>query len=163
MEIVYYSTYPKSKTAFHDIIPSLRASDPEVVFMLDSGQTAGILASQIRYHEMFRTILFGLSAWNDEFLIQIGGGSLEGSFFVSEYPDHSPARIRISSEFKNKFGEYPDAFALRAFEAVYLFSNGVITGGATTRYHLHRYLKQSKELPGLDGPAFFSDTQNLST
>ncbi|MCD4654150.1 hypothetical protein K8T06_09455, partial [bacterium] len=77
------------------------------------------------------------------------------SYFISEYPFAHGTRQEVCNRYSAQFGEKPDAFSMRTYEAVYLVISAV-ESGVRFRPQLKHWLMSNTGVKGLDGQAWFN-------
>ncbi|MBN1552367.1 penicillin-binding protein activator [bacterium] len=153
-ELVFSVAYPENVTNMSYLLTGLKSSLPDVIFIPDEAVRAAQVAGQVRYQEVIEPIFMGTSAWEDPSITAIGGTHLEQSIFVSEYPLLWGIRKDIENRYRLKYGELPDMFALRAYEATFLVLDA-LASGIKYRDQLQFNLHYPAQLEGINGVASF--------
>ncbi|MCD4652444.1 penicillin-binding protein activator, partial [bacterium] len=158
-DLVYIKEYPEDLSTLRSIIIDLQDTDVDAIIIPDNAERASVVAGQIRYREMLLPTIIGIGAWDESILLEVAGNNLEGSYFISEYPFAHGARQEISNRYSAQFGEKPDAFSMRTYEAVYLVISAV-ESGVRFRPQLKHWLMSNTGVKGLNGQAWFNSDGN---
>ena len=154
-KIVFSASYPPSMLTFSNVLEQLKEADPEIIFVPDTAERAAQVAGQIRYQEILDPPFFGTGSWEDKLIMKIGGPHLNEAVFASEYPISCGPRTEIALEYQAQYGEIPDPFALRAYEATKIILDSL---ASETRYReqFQKILRDQNGVQGIDGKCFFS-------
>lgn len=161
-ELSFSRRYARDLTNIRTSLASLSDSSTEILVVADNAEKAGVIAGHIRFQELLTPSIAGIGAWEAPDLIEIGGDNLQGSFFAVSYPSSSGPRRNVAERYAVEFGETPDPFALRAYEAVYLII-AAVESGVQYRPELKKWLLSKDGIPGLDGRTRFSITGEYLT
>ncbi len=104
----------------------------DAVFLPGDGETVGLLAAQLAYHDI-NVPLLGTSEWNGRDLIRTGGKYVEGGIFVDAFFSSSPDPVvqQFVKQYRARYHEDPDAFAAQAYDATSLLIQAIKAGGTT--------------------------------
>ncbi|MBN1878674.1 ABC transporter substrate-binding protein [bacterium] len=155
-DLCFSRKYQRDLKTIRSALASLTDSAADVIIIPDSAERAAVIAGQIRFQEILTPTIAGIGAWEAADLIEIAGDNLNSSYFAVSHPFlHGPRKI-IAERYETKFGESPDAFALRSYESIHLIMSAV-ERGIQNSPHLRNWLVTPSGLPGLDGITRFSD------
>lgn len=103
----------------------------DAVFLPGDGATAGLIAAQLRFHDIALPLL-GTSGWNGRELIASGGRYVEDAVFVDTFFANAqdPVVQQFVAQFKARYREEPDAFAAQAYDATRLILQALKTGAS---------------------------------
>ncbi|HKO56585.1 MAG TPA: ABC transporter substrate-binding protein [Thermoanaerobaculia bacterium] len=121
--------YAAGDSDFRAQLTSARALEPDVIFVPGYYGDVAQIASQARDLGI-RVPLLGGSGWDSPKLIEIGGASLEGSWFVGWT---RPARQSFVQRFRTRYGFEPDAASAQGYDAVAIACAAVARGGRDRR------------------------------
>ncbi|MBI2571613.1 MAG: ABC transporter substrate-binding protein [Candidatus Schekmanbacteria bacterium] len=155
-DIVADESYGDDETDFRVPLLEIRGSRPDALFIPDAAERAGLIAPQVRFHDMRTVVLMGPSAWNSEELVKVGGEYVEGCFFVDGFFVGSK-EVQVQSfvrRFQEKHFKLPDRLAAQAFDAAKLILSR-IAEGHRTRDALRRAILATKDFPGISGETTF--------
>jgi len=158
-DLVFFKSYPKDLSTIRNVIHQMKDLDIDAIIIPDSAERVSNVAGQIRYQELLLPTIIGIGAWDESILLEVAGNNLDGSYFISEYPTAHGPRAEIAKRYSAQFGELPDAFSLRSYEAMYLIISAV-EKGVHFRSQLKSWLTGNDGLNGLDGKAWFNSEGN---
>jgi branched-chain amino acid transport system substrate-binding protein len=127
-KITAFESYAAGTSDFNAQLVKIKATNPDVLFIPNYYNDAGLIAKQAR--EMgIKAVFLGGDGWDSPDLFKIGGKAIEGGFFVNHFSKDSqlPAAKKFVADYKAKYNKDPDALAALAYEAA------MITGDAIKR------------------------------
>jgi branched-chain amino acid transport system substrate-binding protein len=155
-QIVSSENYLPTDKDYHAILSKTRATNPDVL-VLFSYYTDGALllqqAADVGLHA--KTIAAG-SCYSNQFL-ELGGGAVNGTVLtVLFFPDEPRPEIqRLVGAYVKRYGEKPDQYAARAYDAVKILAWATEHGGPD-REGVRHGLLTGKGIPSvLNGPFAF--------
>ena len=127
-KVVVDQSYSSGDVDFKSQLTSIKAKNPETVFVPGYYTEVGLIARQARELGV-RVPLLGGDGWDSAKLVEIGGPALDGSYFSNHYAadDQSPKVQQFIAAFTAKFGEVPDSMAVLAYDAVMIFVGALKT------------------------------------
>jgi branched-chain amino acid transport system substrate-binding protein len=126
-EIVADESYHKGDVDFRAQLTSLKAKNPQAIFIPGYYTDVGLIAKQARDLGI-QAILLGGDGWDSEKLYEIGGKALEGSYFSDHYSveDTSPRIKAFVDSYKKKFkDEVPNSLAAMGYDAMIVLADGM--------------------------------------
>jgi len=118
------------------------AADFDAIFIPDSWQRVGLVASSLAYeefavgdfrpHRHAKTVpLMGLNAWHDPRIIENGGDYVQHAVFVDAFSASSrrPGVSTFVSDHRSALGRPPSVIDALAWDATRLLSDAVVAGG----------------------------------
>ncbi len=148
--------YRPDTLTFRTLLGGMDEMDMEMILIPDEAERAAQVAGQIRYQEILEPFIIGTGGWEDQQLTTISGPHLENGYLAAEYPQLTGPRLKIVNRFKSRFGETPDSFAIRAYEAVFSILKA-IRDGNRYREQLHVFLSNDSGFSGLGGISRFNE------
>jgi branched-chain amino acid transport system substrate-binding protein len=129
-EIVAEETYQQTDNDFNAQLTSIKAKNPDVIFLPDYYQKVSLIAKQARGLGIQATFLGG-DGWDSPELVKLGGQAVEGGYFSNHYSqqDPDPKTQEFIKKFEQKYGEKPDALAALAYDAMYYLVEGIKKAG----------------------------------
>src|SRR5208282_3394908 len=111
-------SYRKDDVDFSALATKLRSKKPELIFIPDYYNKAGLIARELR-EKGVTAILVGTDGWDSPELPKIAGKAIVGSYFTNHY---SPERKdKVAQKFIERYralhGAVPDALAALTFDA----------------------------------------------
>lgn len=117
-QIVGEASYSKGDVDFKAQLTQLKGAAPEAIYVPGYYSDVGLIAQQARDLGITAPLMGG-DGWDSAKLFEIGGKSLEGSFFSnhSSNEDPSPRLQKFITDYKAKYGEVPDSLAALGYDA----------------------------------------------
>jgi branched-chain amino acid transport system substrate-binding protein len=151
--IVSKQSYTQGDADFKGQLSSIRAAEPDVIYIPGYYGDVAIIAKQARMIGLTQPLLGG-DGWDAPELWQLGGDALNGSFISTHYSvdDPSPAIQSFVAEYKHRYGNLlPDAHAALAYDAARLLIDAITRAGTTDGAKLRDALAQTKDFAGVTG------------
>lgn len=129
-EIVAEETYQQQDNDFNAQLTSIKAKNPDVIFLPDYYQKVSLIAKQARGLGIKATFLGG-DGWDSPELVKLGGEAVEGGYFSNHYSqqDPDPKTQEFIKKFEEKYGEKPDALAALGYDAFYFIVEAIKKAG----------------------------------
>lgn len=145
-------SYSEGDTDFSAQLTSLKATNPEAIFIPGYYTEVGLIARQARRLGL-QIPLLGGDGWESPKLREIGGASVNGSYYSNHYSvdDPSPAIQKFVGEFQNRYHEAPDAVAALSYDAANILFDAFKHAGSTNSQQVRDALAQTKAFPGISG------------
>ena len=123
-------SYSEGDIEFRAQLTSLKAKNPEVIFIPGYYTEVGLIARQARDLGI-NAPLIGGDGWDSPRLIEIGGKALENTFYSNHYTpeDPRPEIQNFISEYKAKYNEIPDAMAPLGYDAARIAFDAIKRSG----------------------------------
>jgi len=135
--------------------------DFDAVFIPDSYERAGLIASQLAYHDVLGVTLLGTNLWNSPKLIDIAGRYVHGAIFPSGFFSGS-GYIGVDSfvdRYRTSFGQEPQFLAAIGYDTIRVVKEILKEKGKDikTRKNFRSALAGNKYFDSVTGPMFFDD------
>ncbi len=135
--------------------------DFDAVFIPDSYERAGLIASQLAYHDVLGVTLLGTNLWNSPKLIDIAGRYVHGAIFPSGFFSGS-GYIGVDSfvdQYRTSFGQEPQFLAAIGYDTIRVVKEILKEKGKDikTRENFRSALAGNKYFDSVTGPMFFDD------
>lgn len=132
-KVVSFETYNTDDKDFNTQLSRIKTQSPEILFIPDYYNVAGLIAKQARSQGVTATLLGG-DGWDSPDLYKIGGSAVNGAYFSSHYSpqNNSQEAVKFKNEYKAKYGEEPDAFAALAYDAGTIVVNALKKAGSSS-------------------------------
>jgi branched-chain amino acid transport system substrate-binding protein len=116
--IVGDESYSQGDTDFNAQLTSLKAKNPEAIFIPGYYTDIGLIARQARANGVTVPLLGG-DGWDSNALLEIGGTALENTYYSNHFSvdDQSPIIQKFVTDYQARFNEKPDAIAGLAYDA----------------------------------------------
>ena len=159
--IVADESYSEGDTDFSAQLTSLRARNPQGIFVPGYYTEVGLIARQAKSLGIDAPLLGG-DGWDSPSLIEIGGAALEGSYFSNHYSvdDPSPAIQKFVTDYRTRYGETPDALAGLGFDAAQILFDAIRRANSTEPVAIRDALAQTTNFQGVTGVTTLDENRN---
>ncbi|HET9525691.1 MAG TPA: ABC transporter substrate-binding protein [Pyrinomonadaceae bacterium] len=151
--IVNEQSYTQGDDDFRGQLSSIRASEPDVIYIPGYYGDVTLIAKQARQLGLTQPLLGG-DGWDAPELWQLGGDALNGSYISTHYSvdDPSPAIRSFVEEYMRRYGNLaPDAHAALAYDATHILFDAINRAGTTDGPKLRDALGKTKDFNGVTG------------
>src|SRR5437763_447027 len=116
-KVVARASYAKGDSDFRAQLTSVKGANPQILFVPGYYTDIGQIAQQARDLGMTQPLVGG-DGWESPKLIEIGGKSLEGSYYSNHYfyGDPTPLVRDFVQKYKDRYGATPDALAALGYD-----------------------------------------------
>jgi branched-chain amino acid transport system substrate-binding protein len=151
-QIVGKQSYAQGDSDFRSQLTTLKAANPDVIFVPGYYNEIGQIAIQARDLGM-KQPLAGGDGWESPKLIEIGGKALEGSFYSNHYhvDDPTPAVREFVQKYQERYGAKPDSLAALAYDSTRVLAAAIGRAGTTDGPKLRDAISQTKDFAGVTG------------
>jgi branched-chain amino acid transport system substrate-binding protein len=160
-EIVAEQSYSEGDSDFRAQLTQIKASNPEAIYVPGYYTEVATIARQAR--ELGITVpLLGGDGWDSPKLFEIGGEALNGCYISNHYSvdDPSPAIQKFVADYKQKYGQTPDALAALGYDAARILADAIKRAGSTDGDNIRDALKAVKNFPGVTGTITINADRN---
>ena len=150
--IVAEQSYSGGDAEFRPQLTTIRSANPQAVFIPGFYTEVGQIAIQAR--DLGLTVpLVGGDGWDSPAVIQIGGKSIEGSYFSDHYfvGDTRPVVQTFVNEYKKRHGKNPEATAALGYDALKIFADAVRRANGLDRKAIRDQIAATKDYQGVSG------------
>ena len=133
---------------FKSALTKLKATNPEALYVPGYYEEVSKIIKQAREVGLTCPIL-GSDGWDSPKLAQIAGGeALNGTYFTSAYSaqDKDPHVQQFIKDYKAKFNEEPDTFAIHAYDGTLAVAEAIKQAGTTDGTKIADALSKIKDL-----------------
>lgn len=151
-QIVAKQSYAQGDSDFRSQLTTLKAANPEVIFVPGYYNDIGQIAIQARDLGM-KMPLAGGDGWESPKLIEIGGKSLEGCLYSNHYHVDDPAPVvkDFIQKYEERYGAKPDSLAALGYDAAKVLADAMKRAGTTDGPKLREAIAATKNFPGVTG------------
>lgn len=151
-QIVGKQSYAQGDSDFRSQLTSIKASNPEVIFVPGYYNDIGQIAIQARDLGMTMPLAGG-DGWESPKLIEIGGKALEGCFYSNHYhvEDPSPAVRDFVQKYTERYGTAPDSLAALGYDSTKVLADAIKRAGTTDGPKLREAIAATKNFSGVTG------------
>ena len=106
--------------------------------------------------------LVGGDGWDSPAVIQIGGKSIEGSYFSDHYfvGDTRPVVQTFVNEYRKRHGKNPEATAALGYDALRIFAEAVRRANSLDRKAIRDQIAVTKDYQGVSGTITMGPDRN---
>jgi len=150
--ITTVQAYTGGDQDFSAQLTTMRQTNPDVIFVPGYYTDAGNIAIQVRKLGLTAPLLGG-DGWDSVKLAEIGGSSIEGSYFTNHYSHENPAPEvqNFVSKYKADFGEIPDGLAAMGYDAARLLFDAMNRASSLGGKDLAAAIAATKDFAGVTG------------
>jgi branched-chain amino acid transport system substrate-binding protein len=150
--ITTVQAYTGGDQDFSAQLTTIRQTSPDVIFVPGYYTDAGNVSIQVRKLGLTAPLLGG-DGWDSVKLAEIGGSSIEGSYFTNHYSHQNPAPQvqNFVAKYKADYGQTPDGLAALGYDAARLLFDAMNRSGALDGKSLAAAIAATKDFPGVTG------------
>lgn len=159
--IVANESYGEGDTDFSAQLTSIKAQNPEGVYMPGYYTEVGLVVRQAR--KLGITVPFmGGDGWDSPRLWEIGGEALNNCFYSNHYSvdDPKPAIQKFVADYKQRYNEVPDGLAALGYDAARILYQSIRAAGSTESGKLRDAIASVKDFAGVTGKITIDKDRN---
>jgi branched-chain amino acid transport system substrate-binding protein len=159
--VVADESYSEGDTDFSAQLTSIRARNPQAIFLPGYYTEVGLVARQAKKLGL-NVPLLGGDGWDSPKLIEIGGPDLNGSYFSNHYSvdDPSPAIQKFVSDYKARYGAVPDALAGLGYDSALVLFDAIRRANSTEGPKVRDAIAATKGFSGMTGQITIDEHRN---
>jgi branched-chain amino acid transport system substrate-binding protein len=161
--VVAEQSYSSGDQDFQAQLTSIKAANPEAIFVPGYYNEVGLIALQAR--ELGITVpLMGGDGWDSPALAEIGGAAMEGNFFSNHFSteDQSPIIQDFIREFKKRHNRDPDGMAALGYDAAKVLLDAMVRSGGTEPARVRDTLATTRDFQGVTGKITIDENRNAN-
>jgi len=148
-------TYKPQDTDFRSQLTTIRAGNPEAIFIPGYYKSVGLIARQARELGI-KVPLLGGDGWSSPKLVEGAGGpgkAIEGCYFSDHYAPDAPApQIQeFVRKYRQRFGKTPGGLAALGYDAARVLFAAIQKAGKLDRAAIRDAIASTKNFPGVQG------------
>lgn len=149
-EIVVDQSYSAGDIDFKSQLTSMLSKAPDAIFIPGYYTEVGLIARQARELGM-KVPFLGGDGWDSEKLKEIGGASMDGSYFSNHYSAESvsPNVQNFITKFKTAYGEVPDGLAAMGYDAMLVLADAIKRSPTIDGVDIRNALAETKDFQGV--------------
>jgi branched-chain amino acid transport system substrate-binding protein len=150
--IVAEQSYSGSDTEFRPQLTAIKTTNPDVLFLPGFYTEVGQIAIQTR--DLGITVpMVGGDGWDSPTVIQIGGKSIDGSYFSDHYfvGDPRPIVQRFVSAIRQRYGHNPEANAALGYDALHILADAIKKSGSLDKKKIRDNIAATQNYQGVSG------------
>ncbi|HEU4520693.1 MAG TPA: ABC transporter substrate-binding protein [Thermoanaerobaculia bacterium] len=150
--IVATQNYTGGDSEFRPQLTTIRSAKPDVVFIPGFYTDAGQIAIQARDLGITAPLVGG-DGWDSPAVIEIGGKSVENSYFSDHYfvGDDRPVVQQFVAEMRKRHGKNPEATAALGYDAMKIVAAAIQRAGSLDRKAIRDQIAATKDYEGVAG------------
>lgn len=151
-EIVDDISYQEGDIDFKSQLTSIKAKNPDVIFVPGYYNEVALLAKQLKEMGM-KQIMLGGDGWSSPDLYKIAKDAINGHYFSNHYTTESadPKTADFVKKFKAKYNADADVMAALGYDAVYLLAEAIKNAKEVNRETIREELSKIKDFHGVTG------------
>ena len=166
LEIVGMEAYDRDNTDFKAQLTSIKAKQPDLIFLSGLYSQAGLIVSQAREGGSTAQ-LFGADGVDSPDFLAIAGDAAEGTYVTTPFVFRSddPKAQKMAVAFEEMHGVAPDTWAALTYDAVGMIVEAIETSGENRkaiRDHLASIDSPEKGYDGITGLTYFDENGDCS-
>jgi branched-chain amino acid transport system substrate-binding protein len=156
-------SYSAGDTDFSAQLTSMRATNPQAIFLPGYYTEVGLVARQAKSLGLDIPLLGG-DGWDSPSLIEIGGEALNGSYFSNHFSvdDASPAIQKFVADYRAKYGETPDALTGLGYDSAMLLFDAIRRANSTEPAAIRDALAATQNFAGVTGMITLDENRNAT-
>jgi len=162
-EIVEEQAYSGGDSDFGAQITTIKAANPDVIFVPGYYTDVGNLALQVRKAGLTQPFLGG-DGWDSPDLVATAGAAMEGSFFSNHY-SHEESREAVQTfvqKYQSKFGTVPDGLAALGYDAAMILFSAMEGAPSLSGADISAKLASTASYPGVTGSITMDAKRNAT-
>jgi branched-chain amino acid transport system substrate-binding protein len=162
-KIIGTQSYANGDSDFHSQLTAIKGTNPSIIFVPGYYTDIGQIAIQARDLGITAPLLGG-DGWESPRLIEIGGKSLEGSFYTNHYfyGDPSPIVSSFVQKYKERYGQTPDALAALGYDAMKTLADAMKRASKLDGPSLRDAIGKTNGLVGVTGTINIDANRNAT-
>lgn len=161
--LVSEQSYSSGDQDFKAQLTSIKAANPEAVFVPGYYNEVGLIARQAR--ELGITVpILGGDGWDSPTLTQIGGAALDNTFFSNHFSveDQNPIIQDFVRSYRERFNKDPDGMAALGYDAAKVLLEAMTRAGSTEPAKVRDALASTVDFQGVTGRISIDPERNAT-
>ena len=151
-KVVAQQSYGGGDTEFRPQLTTIKAANPQVLFIPGFYTDVGQIAIQARDLGI-NVPLVGGDGWDSPTVITIGGKSIENSYFSDHYfvGESRPVVQRFVAAYEKRHGKRPEATAALGYDALHIWANAAKRAGSLDTKTIRDNVAATSNYEGVSG------------
>jgi len=159
-KVIIEESYKAKDTDFKSVLTSIKAKNPEVLYVPGYYEEVGLIIRQARELGLNIPILGG-DGYESPKLTEIAGKeALNNVYYTTHYSSKDPNVVKFINAYKEKYGKEPDAFGALGYDLGYFLADGLKRAGEADREKLKDALASTKNFTGITGTFSMDENHN---
>ncbi|HEX8155176.1 MAG TPA: ABC transporter substrate-binding protein [Thermoanaerobaculia bacterium] len=145
-------SYTGGDTEFRPQLTAIKRMNPEIVFVPGFYTDVGQIAIQARDLGLAQPLVGG-DGWDSPVVIEIGGKSIDGSYFSDHYfvGDPRPLTQKFVTQIRQRHGKNPEANAALGYDALKVFAEAARRAGSFDKKAVRDQIAATQNYDGVSG------------
>ncbi len=151
-EVVATQAYSEGDIDFKAQLTALKGAEPEAVIVPGYYTEAALVVKQAR--ELNMTMPFvGGDGWDSAKLVEIGGASMNNTYFSTAYTADDPDSVvqNFVKKYTTRYNDKPDAFAALGYDAGLILFDAIRRAGSVEGAKIRDALAATRDFRGVTG------------
>jgi branched-chain amino acid transport system substrate-binding protein len=151
-KIVAEQSYAGGDTEFRPQLTAIKNAKPDVLFLPGFYTDVGQIAIQAR--DLGITVpMVGGDGWDSPTVIQIGGKSIDDSYFSDHYfvGDPRPLVKRFVAAIQQRYGHNPEANAALGYDSLHILADAINKAGSLDKKKIRDNIAATHDYQGVSG------------
>lgn len=160
-QIVADEKYSAGDIDFRAQLSTIKASNPEAIFIPGYYTDVGLIARQAREIGL-KQYLLGGDGWDAPSLVAVGGAAMEKSYFANHYSteDTSPKVKTFVDAYRKRYQEDPTSSAALGYDALMVLADAIRRATDETPVAVRDALASTKNVAGVTGSISIDSERN---
>lgn len=160
-EVLIDLSYQNGQTDFTEVLKKIKEKKPDILFVPGYYQEVSSISIQAR-NLGIKAVFLGGDGWDSRKLIELGKKSIQGSYFSNHFSseDQSAVVQRFVEQFRNKFGEVPNALSALGYDAARLAIQALQSSKDLKHKNLRNALSEIRNFQGITGLISINSDRN---
>lgn len=161
-EIVAEEAYSAGDVEFRSQLTTLKAKDPQALFIPGYYTEAGLIARQARELGITAPLLGG-DGWDSPKTIEIGGKGVNNSYFSAAFSVDDPDFTvrQFVDRFKQRYGRVPSGMAVMGYEAGRMVLDAIKRAGSIDPVKIRDALASTRDFVSVTGKMTVGPDRNV--
>jgi branched-chain amino acid transport system substrate-binding protein len=160
-EIVEIQSYSEGDIDFRAQLTAIKNKNPQAIFVPGYYTEVGLIARQARELGI-AAVLLGGDGWDSPKTVEIGGHTVNESYFSNHYAADDPNTTiqAFIEKYRKKTGATPDAMAVLGYDSANLLFNAMQRAASTDPVKIRDALAATVDFPGISGNISMDQNRN---
>jgi len=155
--VLAFEPYRQDEVDFSEKLNNIARLKPDVLYLPDLNQKAGLIAKQAR-EKKINAIFIGGDGWDSSEY----ESAMEGAYFTNHFStgDPRPEVKKWVEDYRSKYGTDPDARSTLYYDATNLLLNAIKVSNSDDPAVIKEALQATRDFPAVSGKISFADDGN---
>lgn len=161
--IVEDKSYSAGDIDFKSQLTAIKSKKPDAIYVPGYYTEVGLIARQARELGI-KAPLMGGDGWDSPKLKEIGGASVDGSYFSNHYStEEKSERVQnFIANYKKVYNEVPDGLAAMGYDAAHVLASAMTRVKDESSAELRSAIAQTKDFNGVTGVITLDEKRNAT-